>query len=72
MLRAEADRAQHRAAVLEGEARAAAAANDARIASLEDRILATSQGLDSSVAEKTWQAGLAAVQRVWRCPSLPF
>lgn len=71
VLRAQADAANRRVSALEEEARATVAAKDAHIASLEERIEATSQMLDG--ADKSWQVGgLAAVQRVWRCPSLPF
>jgi len=73
LLRAEADRAHRRVTALEEEARVTAAAKDAQIASLEERIEATSQILDGTGSEKCRQpGGLAVVPRVWRCPSLPF
>jgi len=73
-LREEAERAKRRVTALEEQARAAVAAKDAHIASLEERIEASSQMmLESTGQDKVWPAGnLAAVQRVWRCPSLPF
>jgi len=66
-LRAQADEAIRRVSLLEEEARATAAAKDAHIASLEERIEATSHHMIEGVPQdRGWQvSGLAAVQRVW-------
>jgi hypothetical protein len=65
-LRAQADEAIRRVSVLEEEARATAAAKDAHIASLQERIEATSHMVDGVSQDRSWQVGgLAAVQRVW-------